>query len=187
MYKINSYGFITLRYKVPNFFYFIMPSARNRRRRPRQNNRRLMGNSTGSILAMPFLQNTQGSFNTVVGTTNRNVTYAMCASDLQSGRMIKIVSVRLDFAPTVSGSGFPLAQILIEDPSTNNLVPVTRQVALNMTTRTTISARFPVQPLGYVQAGSGATAFALRVQATAVLGLQYTMEVRFLVARDDVN
>ena len=154
-------------------------------KRRRQN--RNFQNTPGTLRALPFIQNTQGTFNTVIGTVNQNVAYNAIASDLQSSRLVKLMHIRIDFAPTVSGSGFPLVQLFIEDPTTNILVPVSRQRALNMTTRTTIVAALPFMPLGFVQAGSGGTAFSIRATSGAVLALQYTLEARFHLARDNVN
>lgn len=163
-----------------------MVKSRSNRRRGRRNNNGLVVTS-GSIAPTKFIQNIQGTFNTIIGTFNQNIAYNTISSDLNSSRLVKLMHVRIDFAPTVTGAGFPLVQLFIEDPTTNILVPVTRQRALNMTTRTTIICSFPVQPLGYSQAGSGGTAFAIRATSGAVVALQYTLETHFWVARDNVN
>jgi hypothetical protein len=141
--------------------------------------------SRGSIRPLPFMQNVASSYATIVGTNNTNLTYAFIASDLQSARLVKLRTVRLDFAPLSSSAGFVLVQIFLEDPTTNNLVPVTTQRALNITNRTTISFGLPRVPLGYSQAGSGGTAFSIRTTAVAVVSIQYTLQSIFDVARDN--
>jgi len=141
--------------------------------------------NSGSIQPLPFIQNSQAILTTINGLNTTNLAYNFIASDLQSARLVKIVQARFDFAPAVTGN-FILVQIMIEDPSTNILVPVTRQRSLNQTTRTSLIATFPVQPLGYSHAGSGGTAMAIRVLATGISSIQYTLEAKFIVARDNV-
>ncbi len=153
---------------------------RNNRKRRNQNN------GSGTIAVHKMSQIYSNSFATVVGTNSQIITYALICSDINFNRLVKLRSVRIDFSPTVSGAGAPFVQLVMQDPTTGVLLPISRSIELNMTTKTRLSASLPTNSLGFTAAGSGNTAFAIYATSAAVITVAYTLEVQYDVVRDAI-
>jgi len=136
------------------------------------------------MLSLPFMETHRASTALGVGLTNTVYTYSQLFSELNSTRNILLLDVELRVAPLgTTAAQTAYCQLQMEDPATTVSVPVTPVKLLSLTKETIFRARFP-KNIGWLGAGSGATAVTVNIYLTLAQTIYFQITVRANIARD---